>query len=214
MNVDWICADALPWLEQRRGECGAIVTSPPDANEVGLGLAAYTEWLRRAVSLCFGAASPGCPVVFYVTDRLHDGRWFSKPAFIDRVVRWNAPTPVEYGLLWHKVVLRRQVGATDLHRPTYAHLVAYGDEHCRPGARTPDVIAPSRSTYSNGTPLAAVTRAVAHVEQHSSVGLLTDPFCGQGAIPQYAVRAGLRAVGVDIDPDMIAACNPPQEALL
>jgi hypothetical protein len=212
MTAEWVCTDALPWLEARAGACGAIVTSPPDANEIGLGLEAYTEWLRRAVSLCFGAATPGCPVIFYVTDRLHDGRWLSKPALIARVMQWHSPVAVE--LLWHKVVLRREVGRTDLHRPTYAHLLAYGDEHCRPGPRTPDVIAPSRSSYSNGTPRLAVLRAVGHVQHHAHVGQLTDPFCGQGAIPQFAAEAGMQATGVDIDPAMIAACNPPQEVLL
>jgi hypothetical protein len=49
---------------------GSIITSLPDASEIGIeDLKEYEKWVRRATTECFLSASEGCPVIFVQTDR-------------------------------------------------------------------------------------------------------------------------------------------------
>ena len=180
-----ICDDAFNWL--LRGRPGAIFTSPPDAEEIGAALDVWAEWFAEAVRLCFKATRG--PVVFYVTDRKHQGAVFSKPQIIFREAdRAGVKTT------WHKICLRREVGQIDIHRPTFSHLVAFNG---RPGTATPDVISRGKTLYNNGTGLLAARVGVDWIK--TQAGDLADPFCGQGTIPAVAEALGLAAVGVDID---------------
>ena len=132
-----ICADALDWLPSHTE--GAIVTSPPDAEEIGATLEEWQGWFARAVSACAAAAN-GSPCVFYVTDRKHAGRLYSKAGAV-LAAMGTPPT-------WHKIALRRSVGAVDLHRPGFSHLIAFNG---RPGKATPDVFDRGPCLYRNGT---------------------------------------------------------------
>jgi len=189
MSKEIVCADALAWLSENAP--GAIVTSPPDAEEIGADLPDWQVWFAGALDACF-AASRG-PVVFYVTDRKGGGRLRSKAALVHAAAGRAGVDPA-----WHKVALRRDVGATDLHRPTFTHLIAFG---ASPGVASPDVIRRGRVLYPNGTGLIAARVAVAWAGRAMVDGPLADPFCGRGTIPAVADAMGFDAVGVDLDPD-------------
>lgn len=192
-----ICADAIAWLQSGACPPCAIVTSPPEAAELGLPIAAYVDWYCAAITLCMGVAGTAAPVVIYGTDRKADGAWLSKPALI--VATANAGG---WRLLWHKIVLRRQPGQTDLHRPGYSHLLAIGGDGCRPGAATPDVLDRGHMLYPDAM---GFIPARAAVQFAATAGLpIVDPFCGQGTVPAIAEALGCEAIGVDIDPAQCA----------
>lgn len=207
MSVEWVCADALEWLPARVGACGAVATSPPDAGELGMAVADYRPWLEMVAALCIAATSQGRPTTFYVTDRKAGGTWHSKAGLLMRV----AAETGRY-IVWHKIALRRAPGVPDLHRPTYSHLLCFGDEDVRPGAATADVIVRGPVLYPNGTGAAAAAVAVAHAALSGPD--LTDPFCGYGTIPRAADAIGMDAIGVDIDPAMIGRARLRQEGMV
>lgn len=191
------CAEALAWLAACPAPLDAIITSPPDAAEVGMELGPWGIWFRQAVLACLQTVSDTGPCIFYVTDRKAGGGVYSKAAAIFEVAgRFG------YRLLWHKVVLRRPVGSTDLHRPGYSHLLAYSRAG-KPGPATSDVVEGGLRVYANGMAYNAARLAVAHAAR--TAGHITDPFCGRGTVLAYANLAGLPATGVDNDPEQCRA---------
>ena len=180
-----ICADAIEWLKSNT--CEAVFTSPPDAEEIGRTLDEWEGWFRNAVSLCFRAASG--PVVFYVTDRKSGGRIYSKAGIVLSESATCGAIPA-----WHKICLRRDVGKTDLHRPTFTHLLAFNGQ---PGRASPDVIQRGEAVYRNGTGIAAARVAVEWIMKQAES--ITDPFCGQGTILAVAEALGIPSTGIDID---------------
>lgn len=182
-------ADAFDWLTDHRGE-GAVVASPPDANELDQDLGTYRGWLHRAAASCF-AASAG-PTVFTVTDRLGGGQWLSKPHLLMEA----AMEP----LLWHKIALRRGPGKTDLHRPTYTHVLAFGPG--RPGTRTPDVFERGQTRWANGAG-ANVAALIADYLKGAGAKRVLNPFCGSGTLMLAAAAAGLPVLGCDLDGDLL-----------
>lgn len=194
-----ICADALAWLDGRTGEFEAVVTSPPDAAEVGLPLERWAAWFRAATEACLTATADDGPCIFFVTDRKAGGATHSKAALVFAVAARTG-----HRLLWHKIVLRRPVGSTDLHRPGYSHLLAYSRTG-RPGPAGPDVLDGGGRVYANGMPYHAARVAVAHAARTASRVL--DPFCGRGTVLAVANELGLDATGVDIDAEQCAAAR-------
>jgi hypothetical protein len=198
--IDIVCADAVAWMEG--GECPpcSIVTSPPDQAEIGGTLDDWAVWYLRACAAAGRCLAPGAPVVFYGTDRKAEGRWLSKSAIFT-----EAAHQAGLHLLWHKVALRHPVGATDLHRPGYSHLMAFGDDTCRPGKATPDVFDRGRTLYPNGMGLVAARVACEFAVRPDLP--LVDPFCGRGTVPAVADALGANAIGVDIDPQQCEAAR-------
>lgn len=179
-----ICADALDWLGANHA--GAVVTSPPDAEEIGAGLKEWEIWFAGALDACLVAA----PVAaFYVTDRKSDGALRSKAALV-----FDAATRARRSISWHKIALRRAIGRVDLHRPGFSHVIAVG---ARSGSATPDVFERGRTLYANGTGLVAARVMVEWAAK--SARQIVDPFCGRGTIPAVAVALGFDAVGIDLD---------------
>jgi hypothetical protein len=196
MTLDLVVADSMAWLPLNRNQ-GTIVTSLPDMDELGWeNIHRYVGWFRSASALCFGSTSEGCPTVFYQTDRKKDGALFSKAFHLMDVAKFCGRN-----LLLHKIVLRRDVGKVDLHRPGYTHLLVFGDSSCKPGKATPDVIHAGEMLYPNAMGTGAVTVAL-DVAVRASQRVL-DPFCGMGSVPIAAARRGMKATGIDIVPDMI-----------
>jgi hypothetical protein len=185
-----VCADALTWLP---GYSGAIVTSPPDAEEIGATITEWEKWFFAAVTACAKSAN-GAPCVFYVTDRKHAGQTHSKAGAV-LAAMGTPPT-------WHKIALRRPVGSVDIHRPGFSHLIAFNG---RPGRATPDVFERGPCLYRNATGLNAARVACAWVGGQASE--VCDPFCGIGTIPAVANALGLDAIGVDIDPAQCRAAE-------
>lgn len=184
-----VCADALPWLSANRA-CGAVITSPPDAEEVGLDIAGWLDWLTDMMPRLF-AASTGLAVV-YVTDRKHDGRLVSKAQLYH-----GGALDAGFSCLWHKVVLRKPVGSTDLHRPGFTHLIAFG-RGVRPGKASPDVMERGAMLYPNAMGMIPARFAVEFAVAAGATRIL-DPFCGKGTIPAVADALGVDATGIDID---------------
>jgi adenine-specific DNA methylase len=191
-----ICADALVWGHRTKVR-GAVVTSLPDAAEVGMGHEAWSWWFREAALMAMVLAADAAPAIFYQTDRKADGQTYSKARLLMEAAGDRC-------LLWHKIVLRRRPGAVDLHRPGFSHLMAF-TWRARPGAASPDVLEAGPKVYPNATGLTAARWAVAYAGRYAP--LIIDPFCGRGTIPAMAESLGLNAIGVDIDPAQCAAAR-------
>ena len=151
----------------------------------------YARWYQQAARLCLDAIAPHGIAIFCQTDRRGSGRWHSK----------SAPL---FGLgarcLWHKIVLRRAPGATDLFRPTYSHLLAFSPKG-KVGPATPDVIEGGPPLWEKGMGTLAASFAAAQASRFGP--RLLAPFCGYGT----ALAAGLpyfrRMKGIDNDPAML-----------
>jgi hypothetical protein len=203
MTSKIVCANALDWMlrEENMGACGAVITSPPDMHEMpGASFGDWHELFTLAVLRSVRIHTEGCPIIFYVTDRKHEGKLISKANLImDTMQICNG----RMKLLWHKIALRRDVGKTDLMRPTFSHILAFGSNKMGPGKGTPDVIHRGRTLYPNGTGINAARVAVEFALQSSEI--ITDPFCGVGTIPMVAMKLGAKdAHAVDID---VAQCE-------
>jgi hypothetical protein len=124
-------------------------------------------------------------------------------------------------LLWHKIVLQRDVGKTDLHRPTYSHFLCYS-KHGKPGVAFPDVIPVSKKLYPNGAPTAGAQCAADYLakqvrqssqtqtHQSSQTPQVVDPFVGRGTFGLACVNNGLSFLGLDIDE---AQCEKTRQLL-
>ena len=192
-----VCADALEWMFDHLDRA-PIVTSPPDAAELGWSIEEWEPWFRGALHVCMYAAGD-FPSVFYVTDRRSGGRLHSKAGMV-----LDAAQAAGLRVLWHKVALRRGVGATDLYRPTFSHLIAVGSDRCKPGATTPDVIDRGLVMYANGMGVNAARLAAQYLLGQGYTEVV-NPFCGRGTILAAANGVGLAAVGIDNDPDQCKA---------
>ncbi len=185
-----ICADALKWM-QSTNKRGAIVTSLPDADEVGLSPDEWSKWFVRAVGLALDITPPKAPSIFYQTDRKTDGRVLSKAALLFEVAGSKG-----LRMLWHKIALRHDVGMKDLYRPGYTHMIAFSRAGTC-GTATPDVFERGDMVYPNAMGLKAAQIAAQFAG--ACCDLIIDPFCGQGTVPAVADALGFDAIGIDID---------------
>lgn len=204
-----IWADSIHnYLPERKTD-GAIFTSIPDASEIGVPLKDYEEWFGTAADLCFNY-SGGRPSVFFQTDRKGQGVWLSKARWL---MEWAERRKIR--LLAHKIVLRRSVGATDLHRPGYSHLLMFGGDKVKPGKASPDVLQQGPTLYDNGIPFNAVLVGLNFIAKQALLPPMPviDPFCGRGTIPYLAEAVGLNSIGVDIDESQVklASAFAPHE---
>jgi hypothetical protein len=188
-----ICADSFEWLPANRDQ-GSIITSLPDASEIGIeDLGEYEKWVRRAATECFASASADCPVIFVQTDRRKGGRQFSKSTLLQ-----NIATELGWFLVWHKIELSQEIGKSNLYRPTFRHMLCFGKGKVTAGQATPDVIPVSKRLYDMAFGFEAAKVAVEFCKRYTN--RVCDPFCGQGTVLQVSEEMGLHSVGVDIDP--------------
>ena len=185
-------ADATAWLLDH-DDVGAIVTSLPDAFEVDEPVEQWRYWFARAVNLCMRAASPESCAIFYQTDRKHDCQLISKAQLV-----LDQAEKVGVRLLWHKIVLRRPVGAVDLYRPTFTHMMAFSRDMSA-GAATPDVMEAGAMLYRNAMGLNAAQHAIEFATSKMSDCMVVDPFCGRGSVLAVANALGHDSLGIDID---------------
>lgn len=198
MSTEIICADALDWL-QRQNSIPNVVTGICDLDEMpGYDMDQYLEFFSSVVDLIFQKLQSGCYAVFIQTDRKYQRRWIDKSYIITDIARSHGVK-----MIWHKIVLHRNVDATDLHRPTYAHMLCYSRDGTT-GIATPDVIPVSKKNYKNATPPEAAKRALEFVAKHSKIKTVLDPFVGRGTIPVLAKQFKLSSIGIDIDPEQCA----------
>lgn len=189
-----ICADSFEWMPANRNQ-GSILTSLPDASEIGMDdLAEYDKWLRRAAAEIFATASEGCPVIFIQTDRRKDGRQFSKANLL-----MNIAAELGWFLLWHKIELTAEVGKSNLYRPTFRNMVCFGRGKMSAGQATADVVPKSKRLYDMAFGFDAARACLEFCKKFSNRVL--DPFCGYGTTLHVAEDLGMDSVGVDISPE-------------
>lgn len=220
-NRQIICQDTQIWLKQQPKESiGNIVTGICDLDEIinlnnnninnnknnkntkygaknnqPFTIDRYKTFFSDIAEKLMAVTKPDGYCIFIQTDRKYEGQWIDKSYLLNKSAEKQG-----LRLLWHKIVLLREVGRTDLHRPTYSHMMCFSKK-AKPGATFPDVIDVSKRLYKNGTPSLAAETAIKFINQYSPHKIVVDPFVGQGTIPAYANAYGLDAIGIDIDPE-------------
>ena len=197
-----ICHDAVEWCYSNPN-VGPVITSPPDADEVGqLPTSQWRLWFRSAVTACFFAAGDH-PALFYVTDRRHDGALISKAQLVFDVAR-----TYRRRIMWHKIALRVPPGAVDVRRPGYSHLICVGGDKVRPGTATPDVFPRGPVIYPNGMGVNAARVAVGYTKPYRrGSSPIVNPFCGRGTVLAAAAEVGVPSIGIDNDPSQCIAAK-------
>ena len=204
----YLCADSLDWLSnQSDGSISNIVTGLPDYDEVKdvyKSVSDYLDWFNRVAELIFTKVNKKGYVIFIQTDRKKDCKWIDKSYYLNRMA-----DDCGVSLLWHKIALLRRVGAINLHRPTYSHILAFSGMS-GPGASTPDVIDGYSREYSNGTPLEAARLAISFIFRYNKCKDgeydVVDPFVGRGTVTKLANEYNLKYLGIDIDQNQINCC--------
>lgn len=195
MSRQIIVADSLKWLSGLRPKSiPNVVTGICDMDEINLDLPKYLDFFKKIANLIFSKTDPNGYAIFIQTDRKYQREWIDKSALLSECARQNG-----FKMVWHKIQLLRDVDGTDLHRPTYSHVLAY-TVNGTTGAAFPDVFPVSKRLYKNGTPIEAAQRSLEFVKRYSKTPVVIDPFVGQGTIPAIANSLGMDAVGIDIDP--------------
>jgi hypothetical protein len=190
-----ICDDALQWLDKQQS-IPNVVTGICDMDEMKIkDMNTYIDFFMSVVKKIFSKLQNGCYAIFIQTDRKYERSWIDKSYLITSIAQ-----QYKLKMIWHKIVLHRGVDATDLHRPTYAHMLCYSRDGTT-GKATPDVIPVSAKLYKNGTPSEAADRALDFIKLYSKNNTVVDPFVGQGTITAMAYHKGLNSIGIDIDPD-------------
>jgi hypothetical protein len=185
-----------------------IATGLPDAAEIP-HVTDYEQWLYTAARLCLDATNPAGITTFAQTDRRIDGHLISKAHIL-----MQAADDANRRVVWHKILLRRDIGAIDLRRPGYIHLLAF-TRTARPGAMTPDILPTGPRDYADSITTHAadiMAGAVALAARRIPAPVLCDPFAGRGTIARALAATGIPTEGWDIDPAQIrhaTAANPP-----
>lgn len=201
-----ICTDALPWLNENKG-LGAIFTSLPDYEAADYGswrgshecnpVEYYEQWFIDAAHACMQATAPGCPTIFYQTDRKHDRELISKTALLSYAAYLYADD--RRPLLWHKIIERKNV---DRYRPGIIHMMAFGDakKKCGPGVATADIFKRGDAYEKDSFSYQAIRVALNFCSRKTDT--IIDPFCGTGSMLAIANEEyGMNAIGIDIDSD-------------
>ncbi len=189
----------LPDLDFGEGK-KAFFSSPPDMSELKTveQLEQYGEWLRSAIRAMVERMNDHDYLVIFITDRKFQGGQVSKPHLIMQEVdpSW---------LVWHKIQLRREAGKTNNFRPTFSHILCFSPKGTG-GHAFPDVLEVGDEKHKNSIPEPTI-RFVTDFLVKQNIKTVVDPFCGEGHNLAWAERAGLRAVGIDIDPQMVEKAN-------
>ena len=191
-----VSADSLEWLSNFDGHMEAVYTGIPDAAEVGLDIESYAVWFDTVMEKILEKTSSDGFVIIQVTDRKAGGKQFSKS---NRIL--NAADRKGWSLLWHKIVLKRKPGSTDLMRVSYSHLICLSVSRTV-GRAFPDVIESGSMWYKNGTGENSVT-LVGEYLVSMGVGKAYDLFCGRGTVGYIFSLLGIDTVNIDIDADQV-----------
>jgi hypothetical protein len=206
-NFQVVCGDGIRWCLQHKKQVPAVVTSCPDMSEVegvlGNGTAAekeavYVRFFRRCAAAALAAVSDGGYAVFVQTDRKSGGILDKSYLVTDEAMKAG------FRMMFHKITLIRDVGATDLYKPTFSHVLCYS-RGGTPGAATPDVFPRGKTLYTNGMGV-ETTKRIMKFLQSKDISFIADPFVGRGTTLLIAKKMGLAGgVGVDIDKEQCAA---------
>lgn len=197
-----ICADSLKWLKnQTNNSIDNFVTGIADMDEVNMNIDKYKIFIDDILTLIFKTLSDDGYAIFIQTDRKYERSWIDKSYLISRIAD-------NFGLkmIWHKILLNRDVNATDLYRPTYSHMLCYS-KNGTTGSATPDVLPISKRLYKNSTPLLPALRAVEFILKYSKGKLIVDPFVGRGTICAICDLFGVPSIGIDISKSQCKIAN-------
>ena len=198
------CRDTLTWFRNRTaGWLDSVIVSFPGSTDVVPAIktmAEYASWYREVAGLICANVAPNGYAIFHCTDQRYDGRLMDKAALLHSVAE---ATGLE--TIWHKIALRRDIGKTDLYRPTFGHLICFSKEG-KSGLATPDVIAPEKLPWASGVSIGAMRTACEFV-QRQGARYVVDPLCGFGTTLAVANALGLDAVGIDINVERCEAAR-------
>lgn len=205
-----IKADSVKWLKsQPDHSIKNVITGMPDLNEIKSTLKSknpadqieeYVKFFENVAGLIFQKVDPKGYCIFIQTDRKYNRQWLDKSFLLTKQAYAHG-----LRLLWHKIVLVRNVGKSDLFRPTYSHFLCYSIKGA-PGAAFPDVLPVSGKLYSNGAPYEVAMKAaefIAKQNKTTSGKSVVDPFVGRGTFGVAALEHGLDFLGIDIDPKQV-----------
>ena len=100
-------------------------------------------------------------------------------------------------LVFHKIVLRTNVGNTDLFRPGYSHLLCFS-KNGKIGKPLPDVIDKSKQYYNNSIGLKTLNLIFTFLKDKKNIHTIFDPFAGKGSILFHAKLFNYNFVGVEL----------------
>ena len=201
MKYNILCRDGIRWCRANDSKIQAIVTSIPDASEIGLTQIKtkkeeqkYKQFFTRAADAVLQAIKDDGYAIFIQTDRKHNGL-IDKPYLLS-----SAAYKRGFRMMFHKIALIRKVNQIDLHKPTYTHVICYSK--CgTPGKATPDVFTRGNSLYKNGAGINAVAVCL-HFLKTKGITTVVDPFVGQGTTLIIAKQMNFtEAIGIDNDPE-------------
>jgi len=210
--MDWniVCNDSIEWFTKMPvGSVPNVLTGLPDMNEIGSkSIDEYLSFFRNMCELIFTRLQKNGYAIFIQTDRKIDGQVIDKSYHLTDVA-------LKYGLklVWHKIVLQRDVGKIDLHRPTYSHVLCY-TYIGKPGSAFEDVFPVGEKLYENATPKNACFRCAEYIKIVSKSYKnkskdekgndicpydVVDPFVGRGTAGMACIHNNLTFLGIDID---------------
>ena len=191
--MEIINADSLIYLNEKEdNSIENFLTGIPDMNEVNMDFDDYLVFFRKTCKLIFEKLSKNGYAIFVQTDRKINKQWFDKSYYL---------TDVAYSckckLLWHKIILQREVGKVHLQRPTYSHILCYSYNR-GPGVGFEDVFPIGNKIYENATPENIAFRLAQFIKDQKGTYVM-DPFVGQGTIGKAVMAHSLKFTGIDID---------------
>lgn len=201
-NWDVVCSDSIEWFSTMpTGSVANVLTGLPDMNEIqSPSIDEYLKFFRNMSELIFTRLQKNGYAIFIQTDRKIDGRTVDKSYHLTDVA-----TKLGLKLVWHKIVLQRDVGKIDLHRPTYSHVLCYTYTG-KPGSAFEDVFSVSEKLYENATPRNACFRCAEYIKTVSKSQKndicpydVVDPFVGRGTAGMACIQNNLSFLGIDID---------------
>jgi hypothetical protein len=191
--MEIIQADALDWCKHNTTSHRGIITSIPDLSEVGLNETEYLEFLRQSAKAVLNCLTDRGYAIFIQTDRKQKG-WIDKSYYItDEAYKGG------FRMMWHKIALIRDVGVSNLYKPTYSHCLCFSKKGT-PLRSTADVIHRGKTLYKNGLGYDAVKHCLIFLQKHD-IDCVIDPFVGQGSVLLVAKEMGFTGIGIDIDPE-------------
>jgi DNA modification methylase len=190
-----IVADSLVWLKKQKS-IHNVITGICDLDETNMDMTQYLVFFKQIAHLIFSKLSKNGYAIFTQTDRKYNKEWIDKSAILTECAH-----KCGLKLIWHKIILNRKVGAIDLYRPTYSHMLCYSYNGTT-GAAFADVIEISERLYKNATPIKAAKLALEFVKKYNKESTdILDPFVGHGTIVALAESMNMNSIGIDIDPE-------------
>lgn len=193
-----ITADANDWMKEMFNQglkCKAIITSLPDADEIGLTQAQWETWVHIVCLNMIEIMDDKGIVIFYQTDRKIQGRQIDKKSLITGYFR-----AAKFNTIFSKIVLKQEPETTNFFRPTFTNMFGFS-KRTKAGKATPDVFRAGKMIYRNSMGFNACEAAIKLIKSKLGDVIIYDPFCGRGSVLKIANELGLRAYGVDNDPE-------------